>query len=121
MFLTDEILEKYNACGIGRKLFNKLYPNGVEIMDLLDNKHIPKEMLWWGETWLPVSDEELNKLYKVLEIEDSFKVSFGKKIKKSLKIYKSHQYKYQQCRLLLDIHGKYHISYNFRFLLITSI
>ena len=57
MFITNEILERYNACESGKKIFNRLYPNGVEIIDLLDNRHIPDEILHWGAEYLPVSAE----------------------------------------------------------------
>ncbi len=68
MFVTKEILEKYNACESGKKLFDRLYPNGVEINTLLDNRHIPLEVLHWGAEFLPVSDNELEKYYKRINV-----------------------------------------------------
>ena len=89
MFITNEILERYNACESGKKIFNRLYPNGVEIIDLLDNRHIPDEILHWGAEYLPVSAEELKKYYERVNVVDSTNCSMSSKITKSNNIFKS--------------------------------
>ena len=89
MFITNEILERYNACESGKKIFNRLYPNGVEIIDLLDNRHIPDEILHWGAEYLPVSAEELEKYYERVNVVDSTNCSMSSKITKSNNIFKS--------------------------------
>ena len=89
MFINNEILEKYGACASGKKFINRLYPNGVEIIDLLDNRHIPDEILHWGAEYLPVSAEELEKYYQRVNVVDSTNCSMSSKITKSNNIFKS--------------------------------
>ena len=74
MFITYDLLEKYKACENGKRLFQRLYPNGVEISELLNNKLIPKEVLFWGEENLPVSKEELEKFQEVCGVKNSTRV-----------------------------------------------
>ena len=40
MFVNNEILEKYGSCASGKRFINRLYSNGLEILDLLDSKYI---------------------------------------------------------------------------------
>ena len=89
MFITNEILEKYNACESGKRLFNRLYPEGVEILKLLDNKHIPVEVLHWGAEYLPISKEEEEKYYKRVGVVNSTHCFMSSKIENSNYIYKS--------------------------------
>jgi hypothetical protein len=74
MFITYDLLEKYNACESGKRFFQRFYPNGVEVLELLENKHVPKEFLFWGEENLPVSKEELEKFNEVCGIKNSTRV-----------------------------------------------
>ena len=71
MFITQEVLEKYEACEFGRKLIARLYPDGVEIMELLDNKRIPMEVFHWGKKMLPTTLEEIEKYWEVCRVTDS--------------------------------------------------
>ena len=59
MFITLEILKKFGACDQGIKYIEHFYPNGVEMIDIIRDKHIPKEMLHWGRAKLTHSPEEL--------------------------------------------------------------
>ena len=74
MFVTYDLLEKYNACESAKRFFQRFYPNGVEILELLANKDVPKEILFWGEENLSVSKEELEKFNEVCGIKNSTRV-----------------------------------------------
>ena len=89
MFVNNEILEKYGACASGKEFINRLYPNGVEILDLLNNKHVPVEILHWGAKFLPVSEEELRKYEQYICIQNSTNCLECEKVFNSKNIYKS--------------------------------
>lgn len=89
MFVNNEILEKYGACASGKEFINRLYPNGVEILDLLDNKHVPVEILHWGAKFLPVSEEELRKYEQYICVQNSTNCLESEKVFSSKNIYKS--------------------------------
>lgn len=93
MFVTNDILEKYKACESGKRLFNKIYPNGVDISTLLDNKHIPFEVLHWGEEYLPVSKEELKKYYERVNVINSTYCKKSNDVINSRYIFKSYNIK----------------------------
>lgn len=70
MYLTREILDKHNACGIGVNWFNENYPNGVELIELINNPKIKREFLHWGFSHLNTSEEERQAYYNRLKIID---------------------------------------------------
>lgn len=86
MFLTREILEQYGACGKGFDFFNKHFPNGAEIIDLINMPHMPPHFLHWGYTYLPVSAEEKKAYFKKIEVVNSQSVSNSCKVKDSFMI-----------------------------------
>ena len=59
MFITAEILKKHKACDQGIKYVERFYPNGVEMIDIIRDKHINKEFLHWGREHLTNGPEEL--------------------------------------------------------------
>ena len=59
MLITVELLKEFNACEAGIKYVERFYPDGVEMIDLIKDKHIPKEMLHWGRAHLTHSAEDL--------------------------------------------------------------
>lgn len=71
MFITKEILQKYNACEPGIKIFEELYPNGTEIKTLISENKVPISILHWGYEKLPVTEDEIQLYRKVIEIDSS--------------------------------------------------
>lgn len=71
MFITKETLEKYNACEQGIKFLEKYFPDGAEMLELIQTRHIPHDMLHWGYEHLNWNKDELDMYCKVLEIVDS--------------------------------------------------
>lgn len=58
MFITAEILKKYKACDQGVRYVERFYPNGVEMIDIIRDRHINKEFLHWGREHLIVTEED---------------------------------------------------------------
>ena len=71
MFLTIEELKDKKPCASGYKYFLKNFPNGAEIMDVLNDKNIPTQVVHWGMENLPLSKEEINRANEVLNNVDS--------------------------------------------------
>lgn len=74
MFLTNDILKKYKACGKGIDIFNKIYPAGAEMRDVILNENIPDEALFWGALYLPSSEEERALLSHRMKVNNSVNV-----------------------------------------------
>ena len=58
MYLTKEILLSHNACGVGLKWFERTFPNGAELVDVINHKYADKHFLHWGYANLTTSEEE---------------------------------------------------------------
>ena len=71
MFLTSETLKRLNACEQGTKYIERFYPNGAELIDIINDRHISKEFLHWGREHLTVNDEELKAYGKACRIENT--------------------------------------------------
>ena len=71
MFLTTEELESRGACGVGLRIFNRLYPEGAEVSDIIKNPKMPKHLLHWGYLNLPVNEEEVDIYHSILNIDTS--------------------------------------------------
>jgi hypothetical protein len=70
MYLTREILDKHNACGIGIEWFETNYPNGAELIELINNPKTKREFLHWGFSHLNTNEEEKQAYYNRLKIVD---------------------------------------------------
>lgn len=91
MFVNEEILKKFDPCESGLRFMRRFYPDGIEIIDLLDNPHVPIDILHWGAEKLPVSNEELQKYYKACGVKNSKEVYSSKNVVDSSWIYKSEE------------------------------
>lgn len=83
MFITKKDLEERNACKSGIKLIDRLYPNGAELMEILNNKHIPYSIFHWGYMNLPSTEEEKKRYFEVIKVKDSSGVYLSDNIKNS--------------------------------------
>lgn len=68
MFLTLETLERYNACEKGKEWFTHFFPNGGELMDVIQHRFVHPETLHWGFANLITTQEEREAYYKKLAI-----------------------------------------------------
>ena len=68
MYITKETLLSHNACGQGLKWFERTFPNGAEIIDVINHKYADKHFLHWGFTNLTTTEEEKEAYRKKLNI-----------------------------------------------------
>lgn len=58
MFVTIDILKRAGACQEGIDWMNKHYPNGAEMVDIIQHKEMPLSLLHWGKDRLDYSKAE---------------------------------------------------------------
>ena len=68
MYITSDMLKRYGACDAGQKWFDRTFPNGGELIDIINHKYATPEFLHWGYTNLSTSDEEKAAYRKKLKI-----------------------------------------------------
>lgn len=59
MLITTELLKQHRACKSGIEYIERHYPSGAEMIELIQDKQLPKEMLHWGREHLTHTPEEL--------------------------------------------------------------
>lgn len=70
MFLTLEFLEKAGACVAGRKWFAKYFPNGGEVLEILQSEHAHPDFLHWGYNNLVGSTEEKEAYWQQVKVSN---------------------------------------------------
>ena len=68
MYLTYEYLESLAPCSEGAAWFKEKYPNGAELLDIINDPKTRKEFLHWGFEHLRINAEEREAYYKRLNI-----------------------------------------------------
>lgn len=68
MFLTLDTLIKLQACAAGQKWFARYFPNGAELIEVINHPKIDKETLHWGYSNLSTNEEEKAAYLKKLNI-----------------------------------------------------
>lgn len=71
MHITLELLQKRAACQEALDFFAKHYPDGAELIDLINRAHLPDQFLHWGFQHLETSEEEKEAYRKKMKIVDS--------------------------------------------------
>ena len=71
MFITLDILQKRGACQEYLNFFAKHYPDGVEMLELIEKGHVPEHGLHWGYQWLDPNEEEAAAYWKRVHVTDS--------------------------------------------------
>jgi hypothetical protein len=74
MFITVDILQKRGACQEYLDYFQKHYPNGVEMLYMIEKAHTPIDNLFWGYDYLDPGAEEVAAYNKKLQIINSIGV-----------------------------------------------
>lgn len=69
MFITKEILEQYNACEKGKAWFERRFPEGGELIDVMNQKFIIPEFLHWGYRHLNYTREEQALYWQRLKVD----------------------------------------------------
>ena len=86
MYITKDKLERYGACDQGLKWFERTFPNGAEIIDIINHKYADKSFLHWGFATLPTTDEEKAAYREKLKIDcgnDNYSIYESDNISKS--------------------------------------
>ena len=68
MFITANDLREHKACEQGIRYFERFYPNGAELIDIIRDRHINKEFLHWGRQHLTTTQEEMDAYCEVCNI-----------------------------------------------------
>ena len=71
MFITIDILKQLKACEQGIRYFERFYPNGAEMIDVIKNHNASKEFLHWGRKHLTSNEKELAAYCEVCDIVNS--------------------------------------------------
>ena len=71
MFITVDILQKRGACQEYLDFFQKHFPDGVEMLHMIEKGHMPYHALHWGYKWLDPNEEEVAAYWKRVCVENS--------------------------------------------------
>ena len=71
MFITVDTLQKRGACQEYLDFFQKHYPDGVEMLYMIEQEDIPYHALHWGYKWLDPSKEEVTAYWKRVAVINS--------------------------------------------------
>jgi hypothetical protein len=71
MLITVDILQKRGACQEYLDFFQKHYPNGVEMLYMIEEGHMPRHALHWGYKWLDPNEEEVAAYWKKVAVTNS--------------------------------------------------
>lgn len=93
MFITLEKLEEFGACEKGRVWFEKYFPNGGELEDILHHKHITPEILHWGFAHLYGTEADKEYYWEKLQINSPKRETIYESEKIDNSVYVSHSYR----------------------------
>ena len=71
MFITVDILQQRGACQEYLDFFQNHYPDGVEMLHMIEHGHMPYHALHWGYKWLDPNEEEVAAYWKRVCVENS--------------------------------------------------
>lgn len=92
MFITLEVLQKYNACKSGIEWMKKHYPDGVDLIELSYNPEVTTDILHWGFENLPTTEEEKARYWKLFKVDcgDNSTIYKCERVKNSSFVTESH-------------------------------
>ena len=71
MYITLDILQKRGACQEYIDFFTKHFPDGVEMLDMIEHGHLSYHALHWGYQWLDPNEEEVSAYWRKVHVTDS--------------------------------------------------
>lgn len=71
MRITVELLQKHGSCEKGIKYIEQNFPNGIEMIDIIQHPNVEVEFLHWGREHLGYSPEELAAYEKACNVINS--------------------------------------------------
>lgn len=69
MYLTLEKIKSLDACEAGVKWFERHFPQGAELTEVIKHPNLPSEFLHWGYQYLQPNEKEKNDYWKKAKIE----------------------------------------------------
>lgn len=76
MFVTlDKIKSAGEPCAEGLLWFERWFPNGAELSDVIQHKYVNTEFLHWGYTHLDSTKEEKTLYWKKLKVDDESRLT----------------------------------------------
>lgn len=72
MYLTLEIMKASKCCSAGIKWFERYFPNGCELVDVINHKYVPIDFIQWGynrKHLYDLSEEEIQACLNKLKIQ----------------------------------------------------
>ena len=91
MLITADLLRKYKACDQGIRYVERFYPEGVDMIDIIRDRHINKEFLHWGREHLSNGPEELEAYCAACNIVNSDGYWYSQDVVDSKYVVKSKQ------------------------------
>ena len=110
MFITVEILKKRGACQEYLDFFVKHFPDGVEMLEMIERGHMPYHALHWGYKWLDPNKEEIAAYWKKVSVTNSEGIDESDHVSDSTMIVRSSQVR--DCECVIDskeITGSRHV------------
>ena len=101
MFITANLLKKISACDQDIHCFERFYPDGAELINVIRDCHVSKEFLHWTREFLINNTEEMAAYCAVCDIvnttgfwysanvHDSMYVAKSTKVKNSRSVFES--------------------------------
>ena len=71
MYITLDILQRRGACQEYIDFFQKRFPDGVEMLEMIEHGHLPYHALHWGYKWLDPNQNEVEAYWKKVRVENS--------------------------------------------------
>ena len=97
MWITADLLRKYQACDQGIEYIQRFYPNGAEMIDIIRDQRISKEFLHWGREHLTNNQEELAAYCVACNIVNTEGYWYSANISDSKNVVKSKNVKNSTC------------------------
>lgn len=88
--ITIDLLRQYESCEAGVKYFERFYPDGATVEQLLSDKRIPNDFLFWGWDNLNSTFEQRRLCEERLEIFNTMSHFRSSKVSDSNTVINSH-------------------------------
>lgn len=93
MWITKETLKRARACRQGIEFFNRHFPNGAEMIDVINYPTTSSSFLHWGYLHLSPNETEVAAYYERLGVKNSRCVFMSEEVEGSSFINHSHHIK----------------------------
>lgn len=74
MLVTEKLLKEKKVCKEGLVYIRKNYPEGATIIELCEDKNIPRNFLYWGVENLDYTDEEYKAYLRAVNVDEKSEI-----------------------------------------------